>query len=41
MIGGSSLGTDWELFSSPPRPDRFWEPPSLLSKGYQRFLPWR
>jgi len=25
----------WELFSSPPRPDRLWGPPSLLSNVYQ------
>jgi hypothetical protein len=24
----------WEFFSPPPRPDRFWSPPSLLSYGY-------
>jgi hypothetical protein len=30
MIGGSSSGRDWEFFSPPPRPDRFWDPPSLL-----------
>jgi hypothetical protein len=33
MIGGSSLGKDWEFFSSPPRPDRLKGPPSLLSSG--------
>jgi hypothetical protein len=33
MIGGSSPGGDWEFFSSPPRPDRCWGPPSLLSNG--------
>jgi hypothetical protein len=25
----------WEFFSSPPRPDRLWGPPSLLSSEYQ------
>jgi hypothetical protein len=28
----------WEFFSSPPRPDRFWSTPSLLSNGYQGAL---
>jgi hypothetical protein len=27
-------GGDWEFFSSPPRPERPWGPPSLLSNGY-------
>jgi hypothetical protein len=31
---------DWEFFSSPPRPDRLWGPPSLLSNGYQGPFPW-
>jgi hypothetical protein len=35
MIGGWSTGKGWEFFSSPPRPDRLWGPPSLLSNGYQ------
>jgi hypothetical protein len=35
-IGGSSPGWGWEYFSSPPRPDRLWGPPSLLSNGYGR-----
>jgi hypothetical protein len=35
MIGGSSPGSGWEFFSSPPRPDRLWGPPSLLPNGYQ------
>jgi len=30
----------WEFFSSPPRPDRLWGPPSLLYSGYRRFFPW-
>jgi hypothetical protein len=25
----------WQFFSSPPRPDRFWGPPSLLSNNYR------
>jgi hypothetical protein len=29
-----------EFSSSPPRPDRLWGPPSLLSNGYQVFFPW-
>jgi len=24
-----------EIFSSPRRPDRLWDPPSLLSNGYR------
>jgi len=33
---GSILGGGWEFFSSPPRPDRIWSPPSLLSNGYHK-----
>jgi hypothetical protein len=30
----------WEFFSKkPPRPERLWGPPSLLSNGYQRLFP--
>jgi hypothetical protein len=29
----------WKFFSSPPRPNRLWGPPSLLSNGYQGLLP--
>jgi len=36
-----SPGRDWEFFSSLPHPDWLWGPPSLLSNGYWRFLPWR
>jgi hypothetical protein len=28
---GSSPSRGWEFLSSPPRPDRLWGPPSLLS----------
>jgi hypothetical protein len=40
IIGCSSLGAGWEFFSSPPRPDWLWDPPSLLSNGYQGLFPW-
>jgi hypothetical protein len=36
----SSLGRGWEFFSSPPRPDRLWGPPSLLYNGYQGLFHW-
>jgi hypothetical protein len=31
---GSIPGGGWEFFSSPPRPERLWGRPSLLSNGY-------
>jgi hypothetical protein len=31
----TNVQQDWHFFSSPPRPDRLWGPPSLLSNGYQ------
>jgi hypothetical protein len=34
MIGGSISREGWEFFSSPPRPDRLWGPPTLLSNWY-------
>jgi hypothetical protein len=30
----------WEFFSSPPRPERLWDTPSLLSNEYQGLFPW-
>jgi len=46
---GSSVGMGWtigvyrrwDFFSSPPHPDHFCGPPSLLSNGYREFLPRR
>jgi hypothetical protein len=35
----SRQGQWWEFFSSPPRPDRFWGPHSLLSNGYRGCFP--
>jgi hypothetical protein len=37
---GSIPGGCWEFFSKPPRPERLWGPPSLLSNGYQGLFPW-
>jgi hypothetical protein len=39
LIGGSNPDTGWEFFSLPPRPDRLWNPPSLLSNVYYGFFP--
>jgi hypothetical protein len=36
---GSISGGGWEFFSSPPRPERLWGPPSLLFNGYQGHFP--
>jgi hypothetical protein len=36
---GSNPGRGSEFFSSLPRPDRLWNPPSLLSNGYWGFFP--
>jgi hypothetical protein len=37
---GSIPGGCWEFFSKPPRPERLWSSPSLLSNGYQGLFPW-
>jgi hypothetical protein len=40
--GSGSLipGGGWEFFSSPPRSDRVWGTPSLLSNGYWEWSGW-
>jgi len=32
-------GGGWEFFSSTARPDRLWDPPSLLSNSYWGLVP--
>jgi hypothetical protein len=39
-FSGTIPSGGWEFFSSPPRPERLWGPPSLLSNGYQVLFPW-
>jgi len=38
IIGASSSGRDCEFFSSPPRSDLLWGPPSLLYNGHRRLF---
>jgi hypothetical protein len=38
-VRGSIPGRNWEFFCSPPRPERLWGQPSLLSNGYQGLFP--
>jgi len=37
----SRPGRGLEFFTSPPRQDRLWSPPSLLTNWYQGLFPWR
>jgi len=39
MIRGSIAGRDETFVSSPKRPDRLWDPASLLFKGYGSCFP--
>jgi len=39
-VEGFGSRMSWEIFSSTPRPDRLWDPPTLLSSGYQWLFPW-
>jgi len=40
MGGGFESWKGMGIFSSPARPDRLWDSPSLLSNGYQGLFPW-
>jgi hypothetical protein len=39
MIRDSSPGRGWEIFLSPPRPDRLWSPPTCYSLGTRDSFP--
>jgi hypothetical protein len=41
FLGNSTPDTGWEFFSSPVRPERLWDPLTLLSKEYQELFLWK
>jgi hypothetical protein len=40
LDGLGSISSSARFFYSPWRPDGLWDPPSLLSNGYQALSPW-
>jgi hypothetical protein len=37
---GVGVSVEARIFSTPRRPDRIWNPPSLVSNGYRELFPW-